>query len=178
MLASIHIENVALIKKLDLSFPAGFSAFTGETGAGKSIIIDSISVLCGARVSKELIRAGEDYALVEGMFSDLTEQTVSRLEELGVSPDEDGILYLSRKITAEGKSSARINAKAVPTSLLRELSAFLINIHGQHDNQELLKKERHLSILDAYADNEDVLKNYTAVYTRCLLYTSDAADEL
>ncbi len=166
MLASIHIENVALIKKLDLSFPAGFSAFTGETGAGKSIIIDSISVLCGARVSKELIRAGEDYALVEGMFSDLTEQTVSRLEELGVSPDEDGILYLSRKITAEGKSSARINAKAVPTSLLRELSAFLINIHGQHDNQELLKKERHLSILDAYADNEDVLKNYTAVYTR------------
>lgn len=166
MLASIHIENVALIKRLDLSFPAGFSAFTGETGAGKSIIIDSIGILCGARVSKELIRAGEDYALVEAMFTELTDQTVSRLEELGVFPDEDGILYLSRKITAEGKSTARINAKAVPTSLLRELSAFLINIHGQHDNQELLKKERHLSILDAYAGDEALFHHYTDVYAR------------
>ncbi len=164
MLATLHIENVALIKRLDLSLPEGFSAFTGETGAGKSIIIDSIGVLCGARVSKELIRSGEAYALVEGMFSDLTETTCRRLKDYDLSPDEDGILYLSRKITAEGKSTARINAKAVPTSLLREITAFLINIHGQHDNQELLKKERHLSILDAYADNEDCLRTYAERY--------------
>ncbi len=165
MLESIHIENVALIKKLDLAFSDGFSAFTGETGAGKSIIIDSIGVLCGNRITKELIRAGEEYALVEGMFSSLSDESVSRCAELGVEPDEDGYLYISRKIAADGKSVCRVNSKQVPSSLLRELSAFLINIHGQHDNQDLLKREKHLSILDKYADCQDEYKNYTEKYS-------------
>ena len=148
MLESIHIENIALIRKLDISLAEGFSAFTGETGAGKSIIIDSIGALCGARVSKELIRAGEENAVVEGILSDLSEDSVERMSELGIEPDEDGFLYISRKISADGKSICRINSKQVPSSLLRELSAFLINIHGQHDNQDLLRREKHLSILD------------------------------
>ena len=164
MLESIHIENIALITTLDISFSKGFSAFTGETGAGKSIIIDSIGVICGARVSKELIRAGKDFAVVETLFSDLSEQSKARCEELGVYPDEDGCLYISRRINTDGKSVCRINSRQVPNSLLRELSAFLINIHGQHDNQDLLKREKHLSVLDAYAGNDGALKAYTAAY--------------
>lgn len=165
MLESIHIENIALIRKLDISLAEGFSAFTGETGAGKSIIIDSIGALCGNRVSKELIRAGEEYALVEGIFSGLSEETVSRMEELGIEPDEDGLLYISRRLSADGKSVCRINAKQVPSSLLKELSAFLVNIHGQHDNQDLLRREKHLSILDKYATCEKELLAYSDAYS-------------
>ena len=165
MLESIHIENIALIRKLDISLAEGFSAFTGETGAGKSIIIDSIGALCGNRVSKELIRAGEEYALVEGIFSNLSEETVSRMEELGMEPDEDGLLYISRRLSADGKSVCRINAKQVPSSLLKELSAFLVNIHGQHDNQDLLRREKHLSILDKYATCEKELNAYGDAYS-------------
>lgn len=164
MLTSLHIENIALIKRLDIELSKGFSVFTGETGAGKSIIIDSLGALCGARLSKELIRAGESYALVEGVFTELSAQTLERAESLGLAPDEDGGLYVSRKITADGKSSVRINSRLVPGATLRELSALLINIHGQHDNQELLKKEKHQSVLDAYADNAANLSAYTEAY--------------
>ena len=164
MLESIHIENIALIKKLDVSFSGGFSAFTGETGAGKSIIVDSIGVICGERFSKELIRSGEASATVEGVFSGLSEESVRRLGELGLEPDEDGFLVVSRTISADGKSQSRINYRHVPTSLLREISAFLINIHGQHDNQNLLKKEKHLDILDSFAECEPLLAKYSEIY--------------
>ena len=163
MLESIHIENIALIKKLDISFSKGFSAFTGETGAGKSIIVDSIGAICGSRLNKELIRSGADYALTEAMFTDITAQTLERCQELGVSPDEDGCLFISRKITSDGKSVCRINSKQVPSSLLKELSSFLVNIHGQHDNQDLLKKEKHISILDAYDGSESLRDNYLEI---------------
>ena len=169
MLESIHIENIALIKQLDISFNKGFSAFTGETGAGKSIIIDSIGVICGSRAQKELIRNGCDYAIAEAVFSDLTGQSLARFEELGITPDEDGYLYISRKLTADGKSVCRINSRQVPSSLLREISAFLINIHGQHDNQDLLKKEKHISILDSYIDNDEIYNEYYVIYEK---YTS------
>lgn len=165
MLQSIHIENIALIRRLDIDLSCGFSAFTGETGAGKSIIIDSIGALSGARVSKELIRAGEEYALVEGVFCDLSEESVKRCDELGFLPDEDGYLYISRKISDDGKSVCRVNSRQVPSSVLRELSAFLINIHGQHDNQDLLKREKHLSILDKYADCTKEFDEYHENYT-------------
>lgn len=164
MLESIHIENIALIKQLDVSLNKGFSAFTGETGAGKSIIIDSIGVICGGRAQKELIRNGCDYAIAEAVFSDLTPQSITRLENLGVSTDEDGYLYISRKLTADGKSVCRINSRQVPSSLLREISASLINIHGQHDNQDLLKTEKHLDILDSYIDDNNSLQNYFKIY--------------
>lgn len=160
MLLSIHIENIALIRKLDIDLSPGFSAFTGETGAGKSIIIDSIGALCGIRTSKELIRAGSDYALVEGVFSDLSPESVERCVELGIEPDEDGYIYISRRLSSDGKSICRVNGKQIPLSILKELSAFLINIHGQHDNQDLLKKEKHLSILDKYICCDELIDEY------------------
>ena len=163
MLESIHIENIALIKSLDISFSDSFCAFTGETGAGKSIIIDSIGVICGMRVSKELIRNGESCALVEAIFT-LDSQASEKCAAVGVFPDEDGCLYISRKVCADGKSTAKINFKSVPVSLLREISPFLINIHGQHDNQELLVREKHRGIIDRYAENSKELAEYRKAF--------------
>ena len=164
MLKSIHIENIALIRKLDIEFAGSFCAFTGETGAGKSIIIDSISLICGARGSKELIRNGETSALVEAMFSELSEQCINRCSLLGVEPDEDGFLYISRTLNSDGKSTARINSRPVPVSLLRDISPYLINIHGQHDNQELLVRDSHRIVLDRFAENTALADEYKAEF--------------
>ena len=166
MLESIHIENIALIKNIDISFSPSFSAFTGETGAGKSIIIDSIGVICGNRVSKELIRTGESSAVVEAIFDNISERSLRKCAELGVSPDEDGYIYVSRTVSADGKGVVRINSKQVPLSLLREVSPFLINIHGQHDNQELLIKEKHRGILDRYSENSSLLDEYRTAFEK------------
>ncbi len=166
MLESIHIENIAIIKQIDISFSGGFTAFTGETGAGKSIIIDSIGLLCGHRASKDLIRNKEDYALVEAVFSSLSDDSVFKLSEFGLSPDEDGCLYVSRRISSDGKSICRINSRQVSPSVLRDISAFLINIHGQHDNQELLNAEKHMAILDSYADILPLLNDYKENYNK------------
>lgn len=164
MLESIHIENVALIKKIDLSFSPAFSAFTGETGAGKSIIIDSIGCLCGNKVAKELIRNGESFALVEGMFSEIGTFALEACKKNGVEPDEDGVIYISRTVKNDGKSKVAINRKTVPLSVLREISRHLINIHGQHDNTELLKPENHLKILDSYGETDELLKAYNKAF--------------
>ncbi len=165
MLQSIHIENVALIKKLDIDLSPAFCAFTGETGAGKSIIIDSIGVLCGNKVSKELIRSGEDYLTVEGVFSCVGERALKKCEELGISLDDDDILYISRTVKSDGKGIVRIGGKQVPLSILRDISPLLINIHGQHDNQELLIKEKHRKLLDFYAENRVQYDNYTTLFS-------------
>ena len=166
MLQSIHIENVALIKKIDIDLSEGFCAFTGETGAGKSIIIDSIGVLCGTRVNKELIRNGEDFLTVEGMFSSIGKRAAAKCEELGVSPDEDDCLYISRTVKSDGKGVVRIGGKQVPLSVLKEIAPLLINIHGQHDNQELLIKEKHRKLLDLFAENSEIYNEYTALFSQ------------
>ena len=165
MLQSIHIENVALIKKLDIDLSPAFCAFTGETGAGKSIIIDSVGVLCGGKVSKELIRNGEDYLTVEGVFSDIGSRTAEKCAELGIEIDEDGLLYISRTVKADGKGVVRIGGKQVPLSILKEISPLLINIHGQHDNQELLIKEKHRKLLDFFAENSSLYDEYTFLFS-------------
>ncbi len=170
MLESIRIENVALIKSIDINFSENFTAFTGQTGAGKSILIDSIGFICGAKTSKEIIRTGEQCAVVSAMFSNLSSTALSHCKELGVEPDEDGYLYISRTMNADGKNVVRINSRQVPLSLLRELSPILINIHGQHDNQELLVKEKHRQILDRFADNSDIFSEYKQAF---LNYKSD-----
>ena len=166
MLQSIHIENIALIKKLDIDLCPAFCAFTGETGAGKSIIIDSIGVLCGNKVSKELIRNGEDYLTVEGVFSGIGERALKKCEEVGITPDDDDVLYISRTVKADGKGTVRIGGKQVPLSILKELSPLLINIHGQHDNQELLIKEKHRKLLDFYAENKAEFDEYTTLFSQ------------
>ncbi len=165
MLQSIHIENIALIKNIDIELSPAFSAFTGETGAGKSIIIDSIGCLCGNKTSKELIRNGEDFAVVEGIFSGLGNTAVQRCENAGIEPDEDGIVYVSRTVKSDGKGVVRINGKTVPLSVLKEIAPSLINIHGQHDNTELMNKDSHRKLLDSYGVLEKELEEYTKSYS-------------
>lgn len=164
MLTSLHIENIAVIKSVDIDFSNGFSAFTGETGAGKSILIDSINLLLGNRADRELIRKGEDRALVSAVFSDLSQEVCHALAALGIEPDEDGSLLLQRSISADGHSAVRVNGRALTLAVLREIGALLLHIHGQNDNRLLSDPEQHIRILDAYADDEKELAAYRARY--------------
>ena len=164
MLESLHIENIAVIKSLDIDFGGGLCVLTGETGAGKSLLIDSVSCLLGGRVSRELIRAGEDRALVSGLFSPPEGELAEALTELGIELPEGDALLLQRVITRDGRSTARINGRAVTQSILREVGSLLINIHGQSDNQKLMQVSAHKALLDSYAQIGDELEQYAADY--------------
>ncbi len=168
MLVSMHIENIAVIKRLDLDFFAGFTVLTGETGAGKSIIIDSIGLLTGAKTDRELIRTGERNAMVSACFS-VDEAQKRELAELGVSPDEEGMLFLQRSVTAEGKSVSRLNGRAVPLSLHRQIGEMLVGIHGQHDSEKLMRPAAHIDWLDSYAHTDELLTEYSGFYQKMLL---------
>lgn len=164
MLLSLHIENVAVVKCADIDFSRGFIAMTGETGAGKSIILDSISLLLGAKADRELIRRAEAQATVSGLFTDLSEQTVASLLECGISPDEDGQIHILRVVGADGKSSIRINGRAVSLSVLRSVTRSLVSIHGQSDTGALLDPQHHLELVDTYASNSELLAKYRVMY--------------
>ena len=166
MLSELHIENVAVVKNVTLSAEKGFSVLTGETGAGKSIIIDSINLLLGARSAKELIRSGESRALVSACFTELGEPTLAALENAGVTPDADGTLYIQRTVQTDGKATAKINGRTVPVSMLKEIGSALITIHGQHDSQALLSSENHMAFLDRYARNEALKQEYSEKYEK------------
>ena len=146
MLQFLHVKNLALIEEAEVDFTPGLNILTGETGAGKSIIIGSISLALGEKVPKELLREGEN-SLVELYFT-VDEETEARLRELEITP-EDSTVILTRKIV-NGHSTARINSETVTASKLKEAAALLIDIHGQHEHQSLLKKSRHLAVLDSY----------------------------
>ncbi|MBE6539049.1 MAG: DNA repair protein RecN [Ruminococcaceae bacterium] len=164
MLSSLHIENVAVIKTLDVDLENGFSALTGETGAGKSIIIDSINMLIGGRIQRELIRTGETKALVSGVFTSLSPLVLGKLEELGLTPDEDGCIMLQKSITDDGRSSVKLNGRTITASVHRELSSALINIHGQNDSQLFLNKASHIDLLDCFAETGSELDSYGSIY--------------
>ncbi len=164
MLEQLTIKNVAVIDKLEVSFKNGVSVLTGETGAGKSIIIDSINMILGSRANKELVRRGTDKAEVQAVFS-MTEGVRSILDENDIDTEDDGVI-IRRIVTKEGKSSARVNGAAVNLNLLREIAGMLINIHGQHDNQALLTPEKHISFLDAYAHTVQPMAEYKEKYDR------------
>lgn len=164
MLLSLHIENVAVIKCVDIDFEKGFTALTGETGAGKSILIDSIGFLLGARGDRELLRTGEEKAVVSAMFGDLGEDCCRLLAENELAPDEDGNLLLTRTLGADGRTQCKVNGRAVGIYTLRAVAPSLISIHGQSDNLQLLKSENHLSMLDAYAENKTARDTYAAAY--------------
>lgn len=149
MLSLLHIENIALIDGADIAFGPGFNVLTGETGAGKSIIIDAISAVMGERTSRDLIRTGEKAALVTAIFRDLP--SLPWFEETGTGPDENGELIISRKIQADGKNLCRVNGVPCTVVQLRALGAQLINIHGQHDGQQLLDEACHLQYLDSFS---------------------------
>jgi len=154
MLVSLHIENIAVIKCVDIDFADGFTALTGETGAGKSILIDSIGFLLGARSSRDLLRSGEEKALVSAMFCGFDRTTEQKLIDSDAAPDEDGNLLISRTMNADGRTQSKINGRAVGSATVRNVAPLLVNIHGQNDSLRLLEDENHILFLDAYAQNE------------------------
>jgi DNA repair protein RecN (Recombination protein N) len=157
MLQLLHIENIAVIEKADISFGPGLNVLTGETGAGKSIVIDALSAVIGGRTSKELIRTGADGANVTAVFSGV--DLAAWLSENGIEKDEDGALFLMRKITSDGKTSCRINGCPVTVGQLRELGGMLIDIHGQNDGRKLLDESAHRAYLDIFGGLKKLLTN-------------------
>ena len=147
MLSLLHIENIAVIESADIQFDRGFNALTGETGAGKSIVVDAIGAVMGERTSRDLIRTGARSALVNAVFQGLPELPWFR--ENGMGPDEDGTLLLQREIQSDGKNVCRLNGRLITVSQLRALGRQLLNIHGQHDGQQLLDESCHLGYLGA-----------------------------
>lgn len=168
MICELHIENIAVIKKLTVNFSDGFSVLTGETGAGKSIIIDSVNLLLGARSARELIRNGESQALVSACFAELSERTLKGLAMLDIYPEEDGALYIQRTLSADGRAQSKINGRSVPAATLKEAGKLLITIHGQHDSQDLLSSDKHIDFLDASAHTEELLIDYQNCYQELL----------
>lgn len=164
MLKELSIENIAIVKKECIEFDNGFSVLTGETGAGKSIIIDSIGLIMGARFSKELIRSGEENARVSALFTELTDHEKDFLENAGFPAEDDGTFFIQRKISVSGASSAIVNGRTVTVSVLRTIGEFLINIHGQHASQALLEEENHILYLDAMANDSSLLSEYSKIY--------------
>lgn len=164
MLKELSIENIAIVKKECIEFDNGFSVLTGETGAGKSIIIDSIGLIMGARFSKELIRSGEENARVSALFTELTDHEKDFLENAGFPAEDDGTFFIQRKISVSGASSAIVNGRTVTVSILRTIGEFLINIHGQHASQALLEEENHILYLDAMANDSSLLSEYSKIY--------------
>ncbi len=164
MLNHLSVKNVAVIDKLEINFNGGMSVLTGETGAGKSIIIDSINMISGDRANKDLVRFGEEKAVVEAVF-DSNASARALLEENDIELDDNRII-ISRRVTSDGKSVARINGSIVTLSLLRDVADCLINIHGQHDSQALLTPRRHINFLDDYAGDGALLETYRALYAK------------
>ena len=164
MLVSLHIENIAVIRRLDVDFSRGFHALTGETGAGKSILIDSIRLLLGARSDKELVRNGEEKAVVSALFSPDTPLLAWQLRELGLAVEEGESLLLERQLTADGRSTAKIDGRSVSTALLKQVGRLLISIHGQHDTMLLLDPDTHLELLDLYGETSPLLQEYSELY--------------
>ena len=162
MLSSLQIENVAVIQKAEVHFEPGLNVLTGETGAGKSILIDTINAILGNRTSKDLVRTGAAKAVIRAAFEQVPPAVLDKLEQSGYERSE--ALLLSREITAEGKSSCRINGMPATAAVLRELCGGLININGQHDSVGLLNPAHHLGILDDYAQNRTVFQEYYALY--------------
>ena len=158
MLRELHIENLAVIENATITLGPRLNVFTGETGAGKSILIGGINAVLGQRVSRDIVRSGAEKAYVSAVFDDVSEDVNAMLLSIGIEPDDE--LIISREISADGKGTARINSRAVSVTAIRELGNLLINIHGQHDSQVLLDPTRHLSILDSFAMTETVLADY------------------
>ena len=167
MLKELCIHNIAIIKNERVCPGDALTVLTGETGAGKSIIIDSVGLIIGERASKELIRGGEEKAMVSALFEDISEEVCRAAAELGIDT-EGGTLLFQRDITDKGGSTARINGRAVPLSLVREIAAKLIHIHGQHTGQSLLNEETHIVFLDAFADAEKEKSDFEALYREML----------
>lgn len=175
MLANLKIENVAVIEKAEVTFAPGFTVLTGETGAGKSILIDSINAILGNRTSRDLVRSGAQKACIWATFSSIPETVKAQLEQCGYEASDDLLLY--REINAEGKGSCRVNGMPATASVVRDISAGLLSIHGQHDSQSLTNPALHLGLLDQYAQNQTLFATYYQSY-RALVAVKRKLDAL
>jgi DNA repair protein RecN (Recombination protein N) len=164
LLANLKIESIAIIESASIDFMAGLNVMSGETGAGKSIIIDSINAVLGHRTSKELVRTGENNAKVSALFLDVDDCVLSKLKELDILAEDDGSVVISRSIGADGKNICKINGCPVTVGMLKGVGKDLINIHGQHDNQALLNSENHCDFIDLIARHDDLLCEYKQAY--------------
>ena len=166
MLSLLHIENIAVIERADVELGAGLTVLSGETGAGKSIVIDAIGALLGQRTSRELIRAGAQKGFVSAVFTEISPELKTKLAEQELSGDEADTLYVQRQISADGKSICRVNMHPVSASVLKGLAPYLINIHGQHDGQKLMDDGFHIDFLDGFAGADALLAEYAPIYAR------------
>ena len=164
MLHSLHIENIAVIKSIELEFSNGFMVISGETGAGKSIIIDSINLILGAKADKDLIRHGENTAVVSALFTDLSALTVNQCKEHGIELDEENSLFIQRAISLDGPSSVKINGRTVNLAVLKQIAPGLVNIHGQSDTGALADAEKHIDLVDVYACLDNLKAEYQEIY--------------
>lgn len=166
MLTTLYIENIAVIEKTSIDFSQGLNVLTGETGAGKSIIIDSINAIMGQRTSKELVRTGAKTALVTAQFDDVNDTVKAKLAELGYNNEDDDTLILQRTISATGKSSCKINARPASVTVLKEVAKNLINIHGQHESYELFSPDTHIDYIDSFGELKNELEDYREKYKK------------
>lgn len=176
MLQSLHIENIAVIKRIDLEFSEGFMVISGETGAGKSIIIDCINLILGAKADKELIRHGESTATVSALFTNLSDASLIQCEDFGILLDEEKSLLIQRTFGLDGRSSVRINGRTVNLSILKQIAPGLVNIHGQSDTGALSDPEKHIDLIDVYSSSTDLIENYRKVYYRLEKVRRDIQD--
>lgn len=184
MLKSLNIENIAVIEKADIEFSGGLNVLTGETGAGKSIVVDSINAILGERTSKDLVRHGADNANVVARFENINSDVEAMLNDLNITPEEDKSLIISRKISNQGKSNCRINGVPCTVGMLKELGSKLVNIHGQHDSQQLLNSDMHYKFVDMLSNDKAIyeeykksFKNLVAVRKQLKKLTADADDK-
>ncbi len=165
MLTRLYIQNVAVIRKAEIRLGAGLNVFTGETGAGKTILISAIDAVLGERTARDMIRTGEEKAMVSAFFEDISPRALETLRELGYDEDEGGVL-ITRELSASGKSTSKINGMPATASILKQISSLLIHIHGQRDAAQLLSPERHMEMIDSFGRLEPLLEEYRAAYQR------------
>ena len=162
MLSQLFIKNIAVIESASIDFENGFNVFTGETGAGKSILIDSINAVLGGRTSRDLVRTGEEKALVSAVFTNVSKEAESLLQELGYEIEDE--LMISREISAEGKSICKVNMRPATAGVLKQLSSVLIDVHGQHDSAVLQNPELHIGYIDSFGNTGNELAEYQDSY--------------
>lgn len=165
MLYSLHIENIAVIKSVDFDFSTGFMVLTGETGAGKSIVIDSINLLLGAKGGRDMIRSGESAAMVSGLFGELSDFTLEKLSDVGISPAEDGTILVQRSISIDGKTKILVNGRSVGIAMLKSIMPYLVSVHGQTDTANLVNARNHIELLDLYSGTSELLNSYRAAFS-------------
>lgn len=168
MLKTLDIENIAVIEKASVNFSGGLNVLTGETGAGKSIVVDSINAIMGERTSRELVRYGADNAYISAYFDDICDSALNKLKEFDIELEEDNSLLITRKISANGKSLCKVNGKTVTVSMLKEICSYLVNVHGQHDSQALLNPDLQYNYIDMLLEDKSVLSDYKETFKKLI----------